>query len=271
LSCSSGVNHLAARDEILQTTQLPPPKLDFLPGVPERYVLARLTAAAGEELQSGKFASPDSSAALAVNTFGWFHERPHLLPAFAGLLSDYPARTVDVEACVRFPWSGGRHPWLDALVTTPSAFVGVESKRYEPFRDKKSVDLSDAYDRPVWGEAMGPFEQVRDALRAGLIKYERLDAAQLVKHAFGLTTQARRAGLRPILVYLFAEPTMLAGRPLRDDVKAQHRQEITDFTARVAGADVAFHASSYREWLGSWAEPAEVVEHGRRVLERFAP
>ena len=92
-------------------------------------------------------------------------------------------------------------------MTTPSAFIGVESKRYEPFRDKKSVDLSDAYDRQVWGEAMGPFEQVRDALRGGVIKYERLDAAQLVKHGFGLTTQARRAGLRPILVYLFAEPT----------------------------------------------------------------
>ena len=119
-------------------------KLDLLPGVPESYVLARLSAAAGEELKSGKFASPDSSAALAVNTFGWFHERPHLLPPFPGLNATYPARTVDVEACVRFPWRGGRHPWLDALLTTSSAFIGVESKRFEPFRDKKSIDLSAA-------------------------------------------------------------------------------------------------------------------------------
>jgi hypothetical protein len=246
-------------------------RLDLLPGVPEHYVLARLSAAAGDELKSGKFASPDSSAALTVNTFGWFHERPHLLPAFAGLLSDYPARKVDVEACVRFPWSGGRHPWLDALVTTPSALIGVESKRYEPFRDKKSVDLSDAYDRPVWGDAMGPFETMRDELRSGAIKYERLDAAQLVKHAFGLTAQAGRADSRPVLVYLFAEPATLAGRAIPDEAKRQHRREIADFAARVASADVAFHAISYREWIGSWVGPLEVVEHGRLVLERFAP
>jgi hypothetical protein len=85
-------------------------QLDLLPGVPARYVRARLSAAAGEELVSGKFANPDSSAALAVNAFGWFHERPQLLPPFPRLSAAYPALSVDVEACVRFPWSGGRHP-----------------------------------------------------------------------------------------------------------------------------------------------------------------
>lgn len=245
--------------------------LNLLPGVPEHYVLARLSAAAGDELKSGKFASPDSSAALAVNCFAWFHERPHLLPPFPSLSAQWPPRSVDVEACVRFPWSGGRHPWLDALVTTSTELVGVESKRYEPFRDKKKVDLSDAYDRPVWGDAMKSFEHLRNGLRSGAIRYQHLDAAQLLKHAFGLTTQARVARLKPILAYLFAEPAMLTGRPLSDDTRRLHRAEIADFAARVADADVTFHALSYREWIATWMRPEEVVTHGRAVLTRFAP
>lgn len=45
---------------------------------------------------------------------------------------------------MRFPWAGGRHPWLDAAVETERYLIGVESKRFEPFRDAKSVRLSDA-------------------------------------------------------------------------------------------------------------------------------
>jgi hypothetical protein len=52
----------------------------FLPGVPVAHVCARLAAAGGDEIDSGKFAHPKSSAALAVNAFGWFIERPMDLP-----------------------------------------------------------------------------------------------------------------------------------------------------------------------------------------------
>ena len=44
----------------------------FLPGVPEDKVRAIYGRAAGNEIASGKFASPQSSAALAANGFGWF-------------------------------------------------------------------------------------------------------------------------------------------------------------------------------------------------------
>jgi hypothetical protein len=160
---------------------------------------------------------------------------------------------------------------LDALITTSAELIGVESKRYEPFRDKKRVDLPDAYDRPVWGDAMGAFERLRDGLRTGAMKYQHLDAAQLVKHGFGLTTQAKKAGLRPILVYLFAEPAQLAGRPLPRELMSAHRQEIADFAHRVAGADVAFHTVSYREWIETRTGPDAVLDHAHRLLQRFAP
>ena len=53
---------------------------------------------------------------------------------------------------------GGRHPWLDALVVTPSALIGIESKRFEPYRFAKSPgSFSDAFwerEERSWGGRM---------------------------------------------------------------------------------------------------------------------
>jgi len=242
----------------------------FLPGVPVERVLAALAAAGGKEVESGKFANPESSAALACNAFGWFLERPSDLPPLPGLDDlDWPASEGAVERCLRFPWSGGRHPWLDAVVETPGHLIGVESKRFEPYRDTKTVSMSAAYDRPVWGEAMKPFEAMRDALRAGTIRYDHLDAAQLVKHAFGLVTQARVLGKAPVLFYLYAEPSARAGKPLSPAIFDHHRGEIDDFGGRVSGAAVRFASASYREWLDRFTGAAK--SHADAVTARFAP
>ena len=56
----------------------------FLPGVPGTQVEAILNAAPGNEIKSGKFDRPESSAALAANTFGYFLDRPEDLPALPG-------------------------------------------------------------------------------------------------------------------------------------------------------------------------------------------
>ena len=66
---------------------------------------------------SGKFDSPESSAALAANTFGFFLNRPGDLPPLPGFKNvEWPTSSLHIEKEVRFPWRGGRHPWLDALV-----------------------------------------------------------------------------------------------------------------------------------------------------------
>lgn len=244
---------------------------NFLPGVPSEYVLARLAKAGGNEVESGKLASVESSAALAVNTFAWFHEQPEAFPHLPGLEGIGTARRVDVEYCARFPWSGGRHPWLDAMVETDGELIGIESKRFEPYRDKKGVSLSEAYDRPVWGANMAPYERMRDALRSGSERFTYLDAAQLVKHAFGLVTDAGRKRKSPVLVYLFAEPSMLQGRPLDPGDFSEHRAEIARFARAVADAEVGFLAVSYREWLGTWPTNGAISEHAAAIVERFAP
>ena len=242
----------------------------FLPGVPADRICAALAAAGGNEIESGKLDSPESSAALAVNTFGWFIEQPADLPPFPPLADlDWPAHRVDVERQMRFPWRGGRHPWLDAAVETATHLIGVESKRFEPFRDAKTVNLSDAYDRDVWGDGMAPFTGMRDMLRDGGAAFTYLDAAQLVKHAFGLVTEGNRIGKAPVLLYLYAEPATLGISVITQETLARHRVEIANFATAVAGAAVRFEACSYREWFAGWTGDAH--HHADALVERFQP
>lgn len=240
----------------------------LLPGVPVERVAAALGAAAGQELASGKFGSPESSSALAVNGFGPFLESPGTLPPFPCLRDlDWPALTVDIERQMRFPWAGGRHPWLDAAVETATHLIGVESKRFEPFRDSKLAKLSLKYSSHHWGEGMEPWCTMRDRLLAEPAAFRHLDAAQLVKHGYGLVTEAKRRGKLPVLLYLFAEPT--EGRDIRAQAFADHRSEIARFAGGVTGSTVRFTACSWREWLTTF-QPS-LSDHADRVIARFHP
>lgn len=239
--------------------------LPLLPDLPADRIRKVLERAGGNEIASGKFANPRSSAALAVNGFGWFLERPSLLPAFPGLEAlDWPPMKVDIERQMRFPWRGGRHPWLDAAVETRSSLIGVESKRYEPFRDQKSANLYEAYDRDVWGDGMEQWCQMRDDLRAEPKRYRYLDAAQLVKHAFGLVTEGRRMGKKPVLLYLFAEPSDAGSA----SVFSEHRAELDNFAGQVANGRVRFASCSWAEWLDTFSGYAK--QHADVMRRTFA-
>ena len=204
----------------------------FLPGVPGPEIEAIFDAAPGNEIATGKFDSPESSAALAANTFGFFLDRASELSAMPGCEDEsWPARSLTLEAEVHFPWSGGRHPVLDCLVTTASALIGIESKRFEPYRTERASALSDAYWRPVWGRNMKGYESIRDGVRSEPKLYHHLNAAQLFKHAFALRTAVHRRneylGLRPILFYVHAEPKRWpeSGKSVDESAKARHREE----------------------------------------------
>lgn len=81
-------------------------------------ILAAYAKSQGRELD-GKGDSPESSAALVANAFGYFIYRPVERPPLPGMaFAGRPAAKVQLEANVRFPWTGGMHPWLDVLVET---------------------------------------------------------------------------------------------------------------------------------------------------------
>ncbi len=244
-------------------------QLDLLPGVPTGKVVERLARAKGDEIRSGKIFSKNSSAIVAVNCFGWFLERKEEFPGFDGVPhSDCPL-DVEIEYSMRFPWTGGTHPWLDAAVITSSHLIGVESKRFEPFRDRKRAEFSDAYDRDVWGDNMRGVKTIRDRLRDGALKFQHLDAAQLVKHALGLRTQAKTRSLKPVLVYLFAEPSALDGAPISDAAWRAHREEIARFAGLCEDDEISFRPLAYKEWVASWPEGSSAREHGDRLIGNF--
>lgn len=123
---------------------------------------------------------------------------------------------------------------------------------------------------------MGQYEKLRDQLRSGAIHFAYLDAAQLVKHAFGLVTDVGRKGKhkgkQPALAYLFAEPSHLNGQPIGNHAIQYHRAEVAEFAELVGGAEVAFLATSYREWISSWVQYAQSVsQHGAALLKEFKP
>lgn len=243
----------------------------FLPGVPAQAVLSALRRSPGNELASGKFASPESSAALAANAFGWFLDRPGQLPPLPDVPMGQPEQ-VEVEAEMHFPWRGGRHPWLDAAITTPTTLVGVESKRYEPFRPQKSVTFSEAFDSRDWGTGMQPFTRLRRALVAGQASFQALNAAQLVKHAYGLRHQAVKRGRGAVLVYLYAEPaTWASGKPVDPARITLHRAEVARFAKAIHGADVTFCALRWSDLVAQWAKTPALAPHAAAITAQFAP
>ena len=252
----------------------------FLDGVPGADIERILNAAPGDEIASGKFDSPESSAALAVNTFGFFLHRPRALPPLPGCPDTLgPARSLSLETTVRFPWRGGRRPVLDCLVATPSALIGIESKRYEPFRGAKAAHFSDAYWRPVWGARMNGYERVRDLLHENPHHFAFLDAAQLVKHAFGLRSEVHgpgaHRGLTPFLYYVYAEPQSWPGTGGHVDTAAiaGHRVEIASFARLVGDDEVTVVSCAYHRLLEAWLRDhdEEVGAHARAVIARFSP
>lgn len=194
----------------------------------------------------------------------------------------WPAESVRIEYCARFPWSGGRHPWLDAFVVTSTHIIGIESKRYEPFRPGEVDALSPAYWRPVWGKEMGSFQRMRDRLRdqrqgqmeKGKSFFKHLNAVQLVKHALGLRTEAHRRSKFPVLIYLYAEPAAWAnGRVIERALLAEHAKEVSQFASDVKGSEVIFRSCTYKKLLQSFLQSpsAKVREHGKAIRQRFAP
>jgi hypothetical protein len=251
----------------------------FLPGLPANLIRACYAAAPGSEIATGKFDNRRSSAALAANTFGKYLDQPQAMPPFPAYDAyDWPPRRLQLEARLRFPWPGGRLPCLDVMIATAGRLIGIESKRFEPFRTGRSGRLSEAYDRPIWGGRMTAHELLRDRLRDAEEQFRFVDASELLRRAFGLRTavhlDARRRGLAPLLVYLYAEPLHGPdGRAIPSEQHVGHRAELERFGAAVAGDEVAFRALSYRDLLNAWcaSDDLEAREHAAAILRLFTP
>jgi hypothetical protein len=213
------------------------PERNLVAGVGTRHLVRDFEQGDGRELER-KFLAVHSSAALAVNTFAPFKDCPDQL-SLAGI-GDF--ETMEFEARCPIGLRGGRPAHLDLLAQGRAGVVAAESKCTEHL-DPKVPAFSPAYAEQILDERRaGPWFRARDSLLTGQEKFEFLDAAQLIKHAFGL---ARRFPLPVTLLYLYWEP--------RDGARhasiLAHRTEITGPSDHhppqvSAGGDPGGHARS---------------------------
>jgi hypothetical protein len=234
----------------------------LLPGVSPEDFEGDLSSGDGNELET-KFRAAHSSSGLAVNCFAPFRQRiaDLTMPGHSGF------DTLQFERKCPTGLRGGRAPNLDVVLSGPNSVLAIESKLTE-YLSAHRADFSPAYEA-----------QIRDARRdQGYFRemlrlqdrpdhYTWLDAAQLIKHAFGL---ARSFPDRPVtLLYLFWEPA----NPNAGPEFAAHRDEIDEFRARVAGSSPAFEAMSYPELWQSWRDsaptPGWLDEHLENLQGRY--
>jgi hypothetical protein len=222
---------------------------------------ADLSAGDGNELQT-KFRAAHSSSGLAVNCFAPFRCRIADLT-----LPDGGAfETLQFEQKCPTGLRGGRAPNLDVLLTGPDGVVGIESKLSE-FLAPHRAEFSPAYAEQIRDERrdQGYFCEMLRLIDAPN-SYVWLDAAQLIKHAFGLARTFRDGPVT--LLYLYWEPANPDVRP----EFAAHRQEIATFAERVAGSTPRFRAISYPDLWRSWdaARPADwLARHLEALRGRY--
>lgn len=222
---------------------------------------ADLQAGDGNELQT-KFRAAHSSSGLAVNCFAPFRNRT----ADLTLPGHGPFEMLKFEQKCPTGLRGGRAPNLDVLLSGPTNMVGIESKLTE-YLARHRAAFSPAYAERFRDDRceQGFFREMLRLVDAPE-SYVWLDAAQLIKHAFGL---ARCFRDRPVtLLYLYWEPANPDAAP----EFVAHRQEVTEFAERVAGSTPKFRAMSYPELWRSWdiAKPAPwLVPHIAALRDRY--
>jgi hypothetical protein len=230
---------------------------NLLPGIDPGLIEGDFRAGKGSELDN-KFQAAHSSAALAVNVFGPFRDGRDTfpVPGLGDLNLEKFERTFTTGLVGRIP------PHLDVAAIGPHGVVAIESKCLEYFTPK-AASFAPAYqtldkcrDTPWYAE----MERLRESPK----DYEALDAAQLVKHAFGLINSA---GPGSTLLYLFWEPSDAD----RHQLFGQHRSEIARFAEHVAGGGADFRAMSYPELWTAWSQgsSAALRRHAERLTVRY--
>ena len=218
-----------------------------------------LRAGVGKELES-KFCAAHSSAALAVNCFAPFKPR----------IADLAMQEGDIFEDLRFEYKCptgllGIPPHLDVMLFGPGVVVGIESKLTE-YLTRHSAEFSPSYNMYIRDKRrdQGYFREML-RLMSEPDSYMYLDAAQLIKHAFGLSWMFRRESVT--LLYIYWEPL----NPESDPVFAQHRREVSEFAKRVEGSTPTFRAMSYDELWSNWraSESDWLSEHLDELSARY--
>lgn len=212
-------------------------------------------------LDRSRLRSPDSAAALAINTFVPWRASPKEMP-LAGY-TGFDAMQFEVRCPTGLR---GTPPHLDLLALRPDVAVAVTVRCTEYLGRRKSA-VAPSYDR-LLAETPG-IEAWRSALarlRASPDGFKLLDLGALIKYALALgrTFPDRTA----VLLYLYWEPI---DAELFDEF-AHHRAELDALRLETEGSRIQFKAETFatlwRDW-DSRDRPPWIQDHIRRLRSRY--
>lgn len=187
--------------------------------------------APGGELQ--KMHSFRSSSALAVNVFMPWGDDPTQIAHLLGGSGRYESVAFEQP----FATDVSRDPHLDVVLKGGEVLIAVESKFVEPYDDKERSTVAEAYfEKSELWEDMDDLRDMAGRIADGRVAFERLEAAQLVKHALGLAHQLGPHQFK--LVYLWYR--------IPGAKAVQHQEEIDEFVDSV-GDSVDLKVLTYQE------------------------
>ena len=240
---------------------------NLVPGVESGDFWEDLSQGDGNELSDSprgpaKFCAAFSSSALAVNTFGPFRNHPERLH----LLKYQGFRAGQFE--YKLPTAlKGNAPNLDFVVTSDDVTVCIESKFLETLNPKEAK-FSDSYTGAIESLAEPAWAEIYTHLKQYPNHYTHLDAAQLVKHYLGIRHALNGTSDSLVLLYLYWEPSNAE----QVDEFQRHRDEVADFSQRVAKSEVEFAALSYPQLWESMMDSTlwgGMQEHLGNLYERY--
>jgi hypothetical protein len=212
-------------------------------------------------LDRSRLRTPDSAAALAINTFLPWQQARRQLP-LAGY-TGFDAMQFEVRCPTGLR---GTPPHLDLLALREDAAVAVTVRCTEYLGRRKSV-VAPSYD-PLLDRTPGldRWRGQLERLRAHAEEFRFLDVGALVKYALAL---GRTFPDRPtVLLYLYWEPLDAEGF----DEFHRHRAELDEVAEDTRGGRITFMAQSFAELWQDWAEreqPAWLGQHVLRLRSRY--
>jgi hypothetical protein len=264
------IEHILCQKNNCTTTYFDKPLENVLPLIHSNWkkIEADLSQGGGNELQSGKFNSISSSSALGINAFGVFYEPQFMTwPTIESEKFTNPAFEKKLSNGLR-----GTNPNLDVFFENHNSVLAIECKFLETLTVKKPK-FSDQYLNIKDNRRNSKWFQLMNEIINGNIGFRYLDAAQLIKHYFGLAHEYADSNLDLEIGYVFWEPDENGDVPVPVvDLYAEHRKECQRFAKLVDGDVVKFSFYSYFELIAFWREDGvrdELKEHFELFVKKY--
>lgn len=201
----------------------------------------------GSELKDGKTRPAKikafySSSALAYNVFEYWREKNKTVLASALELADNSISTLRLEEILK---TGISKPNIDVFLNTENgASVAIESKFCE-WMNKSNKTLKDKYffngTEPIkrWEDVgLVNSQSIAERVKNDDLKFNRLDAPQLLKHALGIGVDLSK---KTSLLYIYFDLENSDSK-----IGREHRNEVEKFKELMDG-ELNFRAITYQQ------------------------